>query len=190
MTKNILLSGVGGQGTILASKVLSHGLLSAGYDVKMSEIHGMSQRGGAVGTHIRYGQKVYSSVVEKGQADILISFEQMEALRWMPYMKSDGKAIINNEVIYPQSVQSGKLKYSEQILPEIESKIETYVINAKQEATKLDNPRGTNILLVGACAKLLGLLDIDWMQVIASNVKPQFVESNQKVFNRGVQLAS
>lgn len=188
MTKSILLVGVGGQGTILAGKILTTGLLAAGYDVKMSEIHGMSQRGGSVSTHVRYGDKVYSAVIEKGGADVLIAFEQMEAMRWLPYLKPSGKAVINSQIILPQSVLTGKNAYPQGILEDIAAKVDTIVLNATEEAAKVGNPRGQNILLVGAIVKLLGLEGIDWKEIIAQNVRPQFVEMNQRAFELGYSL--
>ncbi|MCL2573056.1 MAG: indolepyruvate oxidoreductase subunit beta [Defluviitaleaceae bacterium] len=189
MTKSILLVGVGGQGTILAGKILTTGLLSAGYDVKMSEIHGMSQRGGSVSTHVRYSkEQVHSAVIEKGGADVLISFEQMEAMRWLGYLKPGGRAVINSQVILPQSVLTGQREYPQGILEDIGSKVETTVLNATEEAAKIGNPRGQNVLLVGTAAKLLGLGDIDWKAIIAQNVKEQFVEMNQKAFDKGFEL--
>jgi len=188
MTKSILLVGVGGQGTILAGKILTTGLLTAGYDVKMSEIHGMSQRGGSVSTHVRYGDMVHSAVIEKGGADVLISFEQMEAMRWLSYLKPDGRAVINSQVILPQSVLIGKTPYPKGILENISGKVKTTTLNATEEAAKIGNPRGQNLLLVGTAAKLLGLSDIDWNSVIEQNVRAQFVEMNQKAFERGYSL--
>jgi len=188
MTKSILLVGVGGQGTILAGKILTTGLLGVGYDVKMSEIHGMSQRGGSVSTHVRYGDKVYSAVIEQGGADVLISFEQMEAMRWLSYLKPGGRAVINSQIILPQSVLTGKNTYPQGILEDIADKVETTVLNATEEAASIGNPRGQNVLLVGTAAKLLGLADIDWHSVIAQNVRSQFVEMNQKAFDRGYSL--
>jgi len=188
MTKNILLVGVGGQGTILAAKILTQGLMETGYDVKMSEIHGMSQRGGAVSSHVRYGEKVYSPVIEKGSADVLVSFEQMEALRWLEYIKPDAKAIINSQVIKPVPVIIGKADYSAKILDEISSKVSATVLDAHTEAHKVGNARALNILLVGAAARIMGLDKIDWNDIIAKNVKPAFVEVNQKAFARGQEL--
>lgn len=188
MTKSVLLVGVGGQGTILAGKILTTGLLEQGYDVKMSEIHGMSQRGGSVSTHVRYGKKVYSAVIEEGGADLLISFEQMEAMRWLKYLKPEGKAVINSQMILPQSVLTGKNEYPEGILEDIAIKADTIVLNATEEAAKIGNPRGQNVLLVGMAAKLMGLGDIDWSGIIAKAVRPQFVEINQKAFEKGYSM--
>ena len=188
MTKSILLVGVGGQGTILAGKILTNGLLAAGYDVKMSEIHGMSQRGGSVSTHVRYGEKVYSAVIEKGGADLLISFEQMEAMRWLDYLKPEGRAVISSTIILPQSVLTGKNKYPEGILEGLAGKVDTCVLNATEEAAKIGNPRGQNILLVGVAVKMLGLENINWADIIEKNVRAQFVEINQKAFKHGYNL--
>ena len=188
MTKNILLVGVGGQGTILASKILSSGLLEAGYDVKMSEIHGMSQRGGAVSTHVRYGDKVYSPVIEKGSADMLVSFEQMEALRWLDYVKPKGKVMVNSLVIRPMTVLIGQAVYSDKILNELSSKIDTTILDAHGEAAKLGNQRVLNTILLGGAVKLMGLNSIDWGRIIADNVRPAFAELNQKAFERGMAL--
>jgi len=188
MTRSILLVGVGGQGTILAAKILTVGLMEAGYDVKMSEIHGMSQRGGAVSSHVRYGEKVYSPVIEKGGADVLVSFEQMEALRWLEYMKPGAKAVVNSQIIKPVPVIIGKAEYSGKILDEIRAKADATVLDAHAEAVAVGNARALNILLVGAAAKIMKLDAIGWSKIIADNVKPAFVEVNQKAFARGMEL--
>ncbi|MCL1992221.1 MAG: indolepyruvate oxidoreductase subunit beta [Spirochaetes bacterium] len=189
-TKNILLVGVGGQGTILAAKILTIGLMEAGYDVKMSEIHGMSQRGGAVSSHVRYGEKVYSPVIEKGSADVLVSFEQMEALRWLEYLRPGAKAVVNSQTIKPVPVIIGKAEYSGKILDEIRSKVDATVLDAQAEAAAVGNARALNILLVGAAAKIMKLDGINWSDIIASNVKSAFVDVNQKAFARGQELVS
>ena len=134
MTKSILLVGVGGQGTILASKLLTIGLMESGYDVKMSEIHGMSQRGGSVSSQIRYGEKVYSPVIELGGADLMVSFEQMEALRWLEYLRPDGKIIVNDYRINPMPVVSAKAAYPDGIFEELSSNVPTKIVDAAAEA--------------------------------------------------------
>lgn len=188
MTKSILLVGVGGQGTILASKLLTLGLMEAGYDVKMSEIHGMSQRGGSVSSQVRYGEKVASPVIEKGGADILVSFEKMEALRWLNYLKPDGKVVVNDFEISPMPVLSGAVPYAKDILEEIASKAETIVIHAAEEAEKIGNAKVMNIILLGTIVKAMGLEEIDWDKLIAENVKPAFIELNQKALAIGKGL--
>ena len=190
MTKSILLVGVGGQGTILAAKILTLGLMQAGYDVKMSEIHGMSQRGGSVSSHVRYGEKVYSPVIEKGSADVLVSFEQMEALRWLDYIKPNAKAVVNSQKIKPVPVLMGKAAYPDNILDEIKARTDATILDARAEAIAVGSARALNILLVGVAVKLMQLKQIDWHNIIAENVKPAFVAVNQKAFTRGLALAS
>lgn len=188
MTKSILLVGVGGQGTILASKLLTLGLMEAGYDVKMSEIHGMSQRGGSVSSQVRYGDHVDSPVIEIGGADILVSFEKMEALRWLKYLKPDGKVVVNDFEIRPMPVLAGKVPYAKDILDELKSLAKTIVIDAAGESEKLGNPRVMNIILLGTIVKAMGLDGIDWDKIIANNVKPAFVEINRQALAAGMNL--
>lgn len=184
--KNILLVGVGGQGTILASKILSAGLVQAGYDVKMSEIHGMAQRGGSVSTQVRYGEKVFSPIIDKGQADILVAFETMEALRWLEYLKPDGTAIINDYQIPSAPILMGKLDYPENVLKTIASKVSTTVIRASEIAQDLGNVKAMNVVLFGAMVKALKLTEISWEPIITDNVKPKFVELNITAFQAGM----
>lgn len=188
MTKNILLVGVGGQGTILASKLLTLGLIEAGYDVKMSEIHGMSQRGGSVSSQVRYGDKVASPVIEKGGADILIAFEKMEALRWLDYLNVKGNVIVNDYQINPMPVVSGVATYSDDILQTIANSADMTVVKAFDEAVKLGNQKVLNVIMLGATAEKMGLSDIDWDDIIAKEVKKNFIELNQKAFKIGQEL--
>ncbi|MBF7095602.1 indolepyruvate oxidoreductase subunit beta [Alkalibacter mobilis] len=187
-TKSILLVGVGGQGTILASKLLTTGLMEAGYDVKMSEIHGMSQRGGSVSSQVRYGKQVQSPVIELGGADILVSFEKMEALRWLEYLKPQGKVVVNDFKILPMPALSGKEEYSEKILEELSSKVETKIIDAGKEALKLGNAKVMNVILLGSTIKMMELTDIDWNKIIEDNVKPGFVDINKTALEAGMKL--
>ncbi len=186
--KNILLVGVGGQGTILAAKLLTVGLMQAGYDVKMSEIHGMSQRGGSVSSQVRYGAKVLSPVIELGGADVLVSFEKMEALRWLEYLKVGGRVIVNDAEIPPTSVLMGTARYPEGILEELKAHAETVVFDAIHEAAKLGSERVMNVLLLGTTVKAMGLEGIDWEAVIRDTVKAEFVDINLRAFARGMQL--
>lgn len=190
MVKSILLVGVGGQGTILASKLLTTGLMEAGYDVKMSEIHGMSQRGGSVSSQVRYGDKVQSAVIELGGADILVSFEKMEAMRWLEYLKTDGKVIVNNFEIGPAAVLSGKVEYPEGIIEEISSKVETMVVDATKHAREMGNPKVMNVILLGAIVKSMGLEGLEWERIIRENVKEKFIDINIKAFMHGMSLVS
>ena len=187
--KNILLVGVGGQGTILASKILTSGLIKAGYDVKMSEIHGMSQRGGSVSTQVRYGDKVYSPIVGKGSADVIVAFEEMEALRWLDHLKIGGKMVINDYRIQPVPVNLGVAEYPEGIIEHLKEKVEVLSFKAAEIATELGNPKAMNIVLLGALVKAMGGLDdIDWDAEIEANVKARFVDLNKKAFHAGYSL--
>jgi indolepyruvate ferredoxin oxidoreductase beta subunit len=187
--KNILLVGVGGQGTILASKILSKGLVEAGYDVKMSEVHGMSQRGGNVSTQIRYGEKVYSPIIGKGQADLIVAFEKMEALRWIDYLKNDGKMVINDYEIPSVPILMGKEKYPEGIIDGIESLAKVTVVKAAEIAKDLGNSKMMNVVLLGALIKALGISEVDWKAVIKDSVKESFQEMNIKAFELGYSQA-
>lgn len=190
MTNSILLVGVGGQGTILAGKILTLGLMEAGYDVKMSEIHGMSQRGGSVTTQIRYSkEQVFSPVIEKGTADILVSFEMMEALRYFDFLKIGGKVVVNDLAIPSTPITNGLCEYPQGILDELKSKADTLIIDAALEAEKLGSSKVMNIILLGALIKRMNLQDIDWDSILEKNVKPQFVELNKKAIKLGMQLA-
>ena len=183
--KNILLVGVGGQGTILASKILSEGLTQAGYDVKMSEIHGMSQRGGNVSTQIRFGEKVYSPIVGKREADVIVAFEKMEALRWIEYLKQDGRMVINDFEIPSAPIQQGIAEYPKGILEELIHKAKVSVFKAGEIAAKLGNSKTMNIVLLGALTKAMNMPGIDWEAVIKANVKKGFEEINIKAFRAG-----
>ena len=183
--KNILLVGVGGQGTILASKILTEGLLEAGYDVKMSEIHGMSQRGGNVSTQVRFGDKVDSPIVGRGQADVIVAFESMEALRWLEYIKPEGKMVINDFEIPSAPILMGAAKYPEGIIETLKEKVDCLVFKAGEIAEEIGNPKTMNIVLLGALVKAMDVPDVDWHKAITDNVKPQFIEDNIKAFDAG-----
>ncbi len=186
--KNILLVGVGGQGTILASKILSEGLMEAGYDVKMSEIHGMSQRGGSVSTQIRYGEAVYSPIIGEGEADILVSFETMETARWIGFIKPDAKVIVNDYRIFSPEVLQGAYDYPENTVADLRAAgVNLTVIEAAKIAGELGNTKAMNVVLLGALIKGLGLEDMDWATIVAKNVKPAFVELNQKALQKGME---
>lgn len=192
MTKSILLVGVGGQGTILAGKILTQALLGGGHNVKMSEIHGMSQRGGSVSTHVRYadgGERVESPVIELGGADLLVGFELMEALRWLEYAKPAATLIVNNYRINPVPVLTGKRDYPGNILDELAAKIKTVPIDAFDEARTLGDPRAMNTLLLGAVVELSGLSALDWDAVIRAEVRQEYADLNKRAFARGRELA-
>lgn len=188
MTKSVLLVGVGGQGTILASKLLTIGLMESGYDVRMSEIHGMSQRGGSVSSQVRYGDKVYSPVIEKGGADILVSFEKMEALRWLDYLKDNGKIIVNDYQINSMPILNGKAEYKGNEISEELLRVGSKLIDASKSAIELGNPKTMNIILLGSLVKSMNLEHIDWNQIISDNVKKEFVDINIEAFKVGMNL--
>jgi indolepyruvate ferredoxin oxidoreductase, beta subunit len=190
MTKvtSMMLVGVGGQGTILVGSILSKGLVGAGYDVKMSEVHGMAQRGGSVSTQVRYGEKVYSPLISKGCADVLVSFELMEALRWLEMLKPNGKLIVNDQEIASAPIQVGRMQYPKGAASKLRSKADTAVIKAVDVAEKLGDPRAMNIVLFGALVEALDLTSIEWEPVIAATVKPKFVAVNLQAYRKGREL--
>ncbi|MDR2771134.1 MAG: indolepyruvate oxidoreductase subunit beta [Clostridiales Family XIII bacterium] len=188
-TRNILLVGVGGQGTILASKILSDALLEKGYDVKMSEIHGMSQRGGSVSTQIRFGKKVCSPIIGMGEADVIVAFEKMEALRWFEYLKPGGRMVINDFEIASAPILMGAARYPEGILAELSAKADVSVCRAAEIAAELGNAKAMNIVLLGALARVLDLGDADWNAMIARNVKKGFEALNARAFEAGAKQA-
>ena len=187
--KSVLFVGVGGQGTILASKILTIGLIGHGYDVKMSEVHGMSQRGGSVSTQVRFGKKVYSPIIGEGSADILVSFEEMEAARYARFLKKDGKMVVNTTQIPSLPVLSGACQYPQGILEELKKHVPVRDLDATKIATDLGNPKSANVVLLGALIEALGLHDIDWKGIIAKTVKLAFVDINLKAFDAGMAAA-
>lgn len=188
--KSLLLVGVGGQGTILASKVLCAGLVEAGYDVKMSEVHGMAQRGGSVTTQVRFGEKVYSPIIGKGQADILVSFEAMEAIRWLEFLNPKGKAVVNKYEIPSAPILMGNADYPAGVVEKVKEKVDTSVLDAGKIAEDLGNSKTMNIVLLGALVKAMDLTDIDWEKAIRENVKEKFIDINIKAFNEGMKAVS
>lgn len=188
MSKSIKLVGVGGQGTILATKILSTALIQHGYDVKMSEIHGMSQRGGSVSSEIRFGDKVYSPVIEKAHADVLVAFEQMEAARYLDYVRKDGILIVNDYKVNSMVTLSGKVPYPEGILEHLQQSVHTVVVDAHTIAEKLGNAKVMNIIMLGALIKQLGFEHLDIISAITEHVKPKYHELNKIAYNKGLNL--
>ena len=184
--KSILMVGVGGQGTILAGKILSMGLMAAGYDVKMSEVHGMAQRGGSVSNQVRFGKKVYSPIIGKGQADILVAFEMMEAMRWLEYLKPGGKIVVNDFRIPSGPILIGACDYPEQVIEKLKEKADTTVIQAGEIAKQIGNPRTMNLVLFGALVKGMNLTAIDFETEIAANVKPETLPLTLEAFRAGI----
>ncbi|HLR35232.1 MAG TPA: indolepyruvate oxidoreductase subunit beta [Tissierellales bacterium] len=189
MVKSLLLVGVGGQGTILVSKILSQGLLEEGYDVKMSEIHGMSQRGGSVTTQIRFGEKVYSPNITEGEADLIMAFEKVEAARYIDHLKKDGILVVNNEEMYPLPVLSGFEEYPGEVIEKLEESVDNVkVIEARKTATELGEPRSQNIVMLGAIVKHLGVEDIDWIKLIKENLPEKVHKVNIEAFEKGLSM--
>ncbi len=184
-TKSTLLAGVGGQGTILMSKVFTAGLVHAGYDVKMSEVHGMAQRGGSVSTQVRYGEKVFSPIIGRGEADVLVAFEKMEAVRYSEFLKPTGTALINDVEIMPLPVASGAKGYPGNVLEAMQSAFRVRVIPASNLAEELGNIRCTNIVLLGALINALGLDNIDWKAALAETLPSKILKLNLNAFEAG-----
>lgn len=184
--KNILLCGVGGQGTILASKLLSHALVNAGYDVKMSEIHGMSQRGGSVTTQVRYGKEVCSPIIGKGSADILVSFEAMEALRYLDDLNPEGVAVVNEYEIPTATTLSGQEAYPEDVTGRVKRAAKAHILNAAGIAEELGNPKCMNVVLLGALIKLMKLEDLNWDAALEACMKPKLIALNKKALTAGM----
>lgn len=189
MTKNILIVGVGGQGTLLASKVMGKVFLDSGYDVKVSEVHGMSQRGGSVVTYVRYGDEVYSTLIDKGEADILLSFEALEAARWLPYLKKDGVVITNTQRLNPMSVVMGKATYPDDILEKVKAAgVNPVEVDALALAEEAGSAKSVNVVLLGIAAKHIGLDKQLWLDAVKSTVPPKTVDMNVAAFEKGYEL--
>lgn len=184
--KSVLFVGVGGQGTILASKILTIGLIENGYDVKMSEVHGMSQRGGSVSTQVRFGSKVYSPIIGEGAADILVSFEEMEAARYAKFLKKEGKMVVNTSRIPSMPILSGACQYPEGIMDALKKQVPVMALDATQIASDLGNPKSANVVLLGALIQAMDLHDIDWKAIVAKTVKKNFVDINIQAFEAGM----
>lgn len=187
ITKNIMIVGVGGQGTLLTSRILGGITVNAGYDVKLSEVHGMAQRGGSVVTFVRYGEKVAEPIVEEGQADLLIAFERLEALRYAHFLKKDGIIVVNDWRIDPITVVTGVREYPENILDTLTEEHTVYSINAMEEAIRLGNPKTFNVIVLGMAARHMDFDRQAWLDVIAGTVPPKTVEMNQKAFLVGFE---
>ena len=186
-TKSALLVGVGGQGAILTAKVLVNGLMRAGYDVKMSEVHGMSQRGGSVSTQVHWGDKVYSPVIGKGAADIIVAFEKMEAVRYADYLKPEGVVVIYDYEMASSSIAAGLCEYPQGCLEAMQANYRCLVLNAEKIAQELGNVKCANIVLFGGMVKALHMDDIDWETVIAETVPPKFKELNLRAYRAGYE---
>ena len=188
VNKNIMIVGVGGQGTLLTSRILGRLATRAGYDVKVTEVHGMAQRGGSVVTFVRYGETVAEPIVEEGQADVLIAFERLEALRYLHFLKKDGVVIVNDWRIDPITVVTGAAEYPEGILDSLKAARRTIVVEGTQEAIRLGAPKAFNVVVLGAAARHMHFAKEDWLEVIRQTVPPRTVETNLKAFEAGYAL--
>ena len=184
-TKNIMIVGVGGQGTLLTSRILGGITIKAGYDVKLSEVHGMAQRGGSVVTFVRYGDKVNEPIVEEGCADVLIAFERLEALRYAHFLKKDGVLIANDQRIDPMPVVIGAARYPDNIIEDLEKKYRVLKIDAMEEALKLGNARTFNVIVLGMAARHMDFKKEDWIETIRETVPAKTVDINLQAFELG-----
>ena len=185
----IMIVGVGGQGSLLASKLLGNLLVDEGYDVKVSEVHGMSQRGGSVVTYVRFGEKVYSPIIEQGEADFIVSFEKLEAARWASCLKKGGKIIVNTQEIDPMPVLIGNTAYPKDVLDELAAMgVSIDALDALAIATEAGSAKAVNIVLLARLAKYLDIGQEKWIAAIEKSVKPRFVELNKAAFQKGYNL--
>lgn len=188
MTKNLMIVGVGGQGTLLASRLLGAVAQNAGYDVKVSEVHGMSQRGGTVVTYVRYGDRVYSPIVEQGEADYIVAFEVLEAARFLPYLKKDGLLLSNTQQIAPMPVITGAMEYPKNLLEKIAKQADLLEVDALAAAKEAGNPRALNIVLMGVLSTRMEFAEEAWLSALRSVVKPQYLAVNETAFLNGRKL--
>ena len=188
-TTNIMIVGVGGQGSLLASKLLGRLLVDAGYDVKVSEVHGMSQRGGSVVTYVRFGEKVYSPIIDKGEADFIVSFEKLEAVRYASYLKKGGKIIVNAQEIDPMPVITGAAQYPEGIIEELQKYADVISLDALSLAEAAGSAKAVNVILIGVLAGSTEIPHDDWVETIKATVPPKFLEINLKAFEAGYALS-
>ena len=185
-TKNVMIVGVGGQGSLLASKLLGRLLLTKGYDIKVSEVHGMSQRGGSVVTYVRFGDKVYSPIIDKGEADYIVSFELLEAARYTEYLKPDGKIVTNTQQINPMPVITGAAEYPADLAAKMQAKgIDVDAFDALKLAEEAGSSKAVNIVLMGHLSKNFDFTLEEWMDAFAQSVPAKFLELNQKAFILG-----
>ena len=185
MTTNIMIVGVGGQGTLLASRILGNAVIGEGYDVKVSEVHGMSQRGGSVVTYVKFGEKVYSPIIGEGEADIVLAFELLEAYRALPYLKKGGRIIVNEQAIDPMPVITGAAAYPADIAKKLSEKANVTAIDALALAKEAGNSRAVNVVLIGLMAKNTEIPYERWIETLKSTVPPKFLDVNLKAFDLG-----
>ncbi|MCR5800172.1 MAG: indolepyruvate oxidoreductase subunit beta [Lachnospiraceae bacterium] len=188
-TTNIMIVGVGGQGTLLTSRILGKMATGAGYDVKLSEVHGMAQRGGSVVTYVRYGENVAEPIVEEGQVDVLIAFEKLEALRYLHFVKKDGVIIVNDLRMDPITVVTGQATYPSDILETLEKNRKTIVVDATKKSKEIGSPKSFNVIVLGAAARHMSFAKEDWLKVIETTVPPKTIQKNIEAFEAGYAMS-
>ena len=189
-TRCIMIVGVGGQGTLLASRILGNLLTGAGYDVKVSEIHGMSQRGGSVVTYVKYGRKVYSPVIDRGEADLILCFERLEAARWLPWLRKGGRMIVNDQRIDPLPVITGAMSYPDDILARLRALgADVTAVDALGLACQAGSAKAANVVLLGVLSADGAFPEEAWQAALAEEVKPKFLELNRRAFALGRSAA-
>ena len=184
-TKNIMIVGVGGQGTLLASRILGNAVISEGYDVKVSEVHGMSQRGGSVVTYVKYGDKVFSPIIDRGEADMILAFEKLEAARALPYLKEGGTVILNDRAIAPMPVITGAAEYPDGLVADIAAKAKVIAIDALSLSLEAGSAKAVNVVLIGVLARSSDISKEVWIQTIKDTVPAKFLDLNLKAFELG-----
>lgn len=184
-TKNIMIVGVGGQGTLLASRILGNAVISEGYDVKVSEVHGMSQRGGSVVTYVKYGDKVFSPIIDRGEADMILAFEKLEAARALPYLKEGGTVILNDREIAPMPVITGAAEYPDGLVADIAAKAKVIAIDALSLSLEAGSAKAVNVVLIGVLARSSDISKEAWIQTIKDTVPAKFLDLNLKAFELG-----
>ena len=184
-TTSIMIVGVGGQGTLLASKLLGSVLIARGYDVKLSEVHGMSQRGGSVVTYVRFGDRVYSPIVDQGEADCILSFEILESARWISYLKKGGKLITNTQKTWPMPVITGAAQYPEGIVEKLSAMADVQAVDALALAEQAGSAKAVNVVLIGVLSRQMDIPEETWLKAIEETVPPKFLELNKKAFALG-----
>ena len=188
-TKNIMIVGVGGQGSLLASKLLGHLLMEQGYDVKVSEVHGMSQRGGSVVTYVRYGDKVNSPVIDKGEADFIVSFELLEAARWLEYLKPEGQIVTNTQQIDPMPVITGAAQYPENLVEKMKAAgAKVDALDCLKLAEEAGSSKAVNVVLMGVLARYMDVDKDHWIETIKTTVPPKFIDMNLAAFELGYKM--
>ncbi len=187
-TTSVLIIGVGGQGTLLASRILGYAMMEQGFDVKVGEVHGMSQRGGSVVTYVRWGDKVASPVIEIGEADVVLAFEQLEAARFLPYLKPGGAVVANTQRIDPMPVAAGTAEYPEGVLPAMQEKgVDVLAIDAASLARQAGSEKAVNVVLIGAMARRMEISKDTWLDAVGHCVPEKFKDLNLKAFELGYQ---